>query len=214
MTTLTLCPCCSKPVAPSPLCASCAELKGEELERAVIRLLGKHGAKEVCPLPQEIQRNLDTFRRFGRGHGPDGVLGIDGAGRQAGGWLVLEVKGTDNRPSELQDLRQLDEWVYLCSPHERPMRQIRIGTPGIRILDNSDWLPVRGVLVMNSSVKEAPQWRPDPFADKKIKLYAELHELCLVRWADLLKIGPPEALPSALLRTMFFTTGPFKTVQG
>ena len=110
--------------------------------------------------------------------------------------LVLEVKGSKNSQPTLDDLRQLDDWVFDLSGEEKARKEglgggidpLAIATDGYYVETKRHPTPHKGVLVFNGPVGRPFSKRPKDILHPNQRAFAAKRNFCVIGLDQLLQV--------------------------
>jgi hypothetical protein len=110
--------------------------------------------------------------------------------------LVIEVKSSKSPRPKLDNLRQLDDWVFSLSGEEQARKDglgggvdsVAIALDGYMTSKQYHPSPHKGVLVFNGSLGISFDQRSRPLLDGNTKDFAEMRNFCVISLDDLIEL--------------------------
>lgn len=110
--------------------------------------------------------------------------------------LVIEVKSGKNRPIELKDLRQLDDWVFDLSGEEKARKHglgggidsLSMVTEGLRTRRKHHPTPHKGVMIFNGPICIPFPERSGPILHANQVEFARKRNFCVIGLEDLIAL--------------------------
>jgi len=183
------------------------KLKGKRLEWKVYEIFEDMGIDVI------LDENDETH---------DGIIIFETKGSDFPALkFVLEIKGHDKGGARIEDLRQLDDWVFRVSGEEKARKErVLVAEPiwsygesrvGPGYFQHPD--PHKGLFILNHDIKNEPADRCAPFGSNEIR-FSESRNHCLIDFLVFLQLYDKwkEKMYSLedILLTLYETVGVFR----